>query len=218
LVEAQPIDRERRRPRPRIETLSDLIYGLSLSIGAIGLVITNSQRSSVADINTNILEFLFVFLILITSWILYTSNMSVLPVETRLVVALNVLLLILVAIFPYLFDQLVSPLNSSDVRNYASVLFAINYGVTLLIMAGFAHIISIEEKQLVASNLIIRYKIARTRVLLLALIVFASLAVPWEWTLFGLQVRFYFWAVPIVMYWFNQMVGNRFQVSTQFRA
>ena len=27
-----------RRPRPRIETLADLIFGLSLSIGAIGLI------------------------------------------------------------------------------------------------------------------------------------------------------------------------------------
>src|SRR2546430_3384027 len=93
-------ERAPRRPRPRLETLSDLIYGLSLSIGAISLVITNSQSSSASDINRNILEFLFVFLILITSWIIYTSDMSVLPIETRLVTFLNVVLLILVAIIP----------------------------------------------------------------------------------------------------------------------
>ena len=218
MAQSQPIDRERRRPRPRIETLSDLIYGLSLSIGAISLVITNSTASSADDINRNILEFLFVFLILITSWILYTSNMSVLPVETRLVVFLNVLLLILVAIFPYLFDQLVSRLNTSDVQNYASVLFTIDYGVTVLIMAAFAHIISNEEKQLVASSLVVPYKVARTRVFILSLIVFASLAVPWDWTLYGVQVRFYVWAIPIIMYWFNQMTASPIQVSTQYRA
>ena len=89
-----------RRPRPRIESLSDLIYGLSLSIGAISLVITNSQASSAEDINRNILAFLFVFMILITSWIIYTSDMSVLPVETRLVTFLNVMLLILIVVFP----------------------------------------------------------------------------------------------------------------------
>jgi hypothetical protein len=110
-----------------LESLSDLIYGLSLSIGAISLVITNSQTSSVSDINKNILQFLFVFLILITSWIIYTSDMSVLPIETRLVTLLNVVLLMLVAIFPYLFDQAVSAFNSRGVQNYASMLFTGDY-------------------------------------------------------------------------------------------
>src|SRR5437667_12263153 len=89
-------EQHRKHPRPRLETLSDLIYGLSLSIGAISLVITNNQASTANDINRNVFEFLFVFLILITSWIIYTSDMSVLPVETRLVTFLNVILLILV--------------------------------------------------------------------------------------------------------------------------
>src|SRR2546426_10016130 len=72
-------EEHRKHPRPRLETLSDLIYGLSLSIGAISLVITNNQASTANDINRNVFEFLFVFLILITSWIIYTSDMSVLP-------------------------------------------------------------------------------------------------------------------------------------------
>ncbi len=67
-------ERQHRHARPRLETLSDLIYGLSLSIGAISLVITNSTQSNAIDIDRNILEFLFVFLILITSWIIYTSS------------------------------------------------------------------------------------------------------------------------------------------------
>jgi hypothetical protein len=124
--------------------LSDLIYGLSLSIGAISLVLTNGQASNAGDINRNILEFLFVFLILITSWIIYTSDMSVLPIETRLVTFLNVVLLMLVAIIPYLFDQVVSLSNASDVQNYASILFTVDYASTLLIMGVFAHIIALE--------------------------------------------------------------------------
>src|SRR2546427_215929 len=58
-------EERRKHPRPRLETLSDLIYGLSLSIGAISLVITNNQASTANDINRNVFEFLFVFLILI---------------------------------------------------------------------------------------------------------------------------------------------------------
>src|SRR6266852_2576433 len=104
-MSTQQGEQHRKHPRPRLESLSDLIYGLSLSIGAISLVITNNQSSSASDINRNILQFLFVFIILITSWIIYTSDMSVLPIETRLVQLLNVLLLMLVATIPYLFDQ-----------------------------------------------------------------------------------------------------------------
>jgi len=139
-------ERPHRHPRPRLETLSDLIYRLSLPIGAISLVITNSTASNAGDVDRNILEFLFVFLIIITSWIIYTSDMSVLPLETRLVTFLNVILLILVAIIPYLFDQAVSLNNTPDFQNYASTLFRFVHAGSLSIMAGFAHLIAQEEK------------------------------------------------------------------------
>lgn len=168
-------------------------------------MITNSQTSSADDINRNILEFLFVFLVLITSWIIYTSDMSVLPIETRLVQALNVLLLVLVAIFPYLFDQAVSPFNSSSVQNYASILLTGNYAGTLLIMAVFAHIIAQEEEHLVDGEIMIRFRRARNRVGVLALIVLLSLAAPWEWLLLGIHIRLLIWIVPIVSFWFNRM-------------
>src|SRR3989475_3717005 len=158
LLYRQEGERAPRRPRPRLETLSDLIYGLPLSIGAISLVITVSQSSSVDEMDRNILEFLFVFLILITSWIIYTSDMSVLPLETRLVTFLNVVLLILVAIIPYLFDQAVSRYNTLDIQSYASTLFTFDYAGSLFIMAGFAHLIAQEEKQLVDSVQVIRFR------------------------------------------------------------
>ncbi|TMI11547.1 low temperature requirement protein A [Candidatus Bathyarchaeota archaeon] len=201
-----------KHPRPRLETLSDLIYGLSLSIGAISLVITNNQRSAPGDINRNILEFLFVFLILITSWIIYTSDMSVLPVETRLVTFLNVILLILVAIIPYLFDQAVSQYNLIGDQDYASTLFAIDYAGTLLILAGFAHIISQEEKQLVDGDQMVRLRRIRNRLTLLTIIVLFSLAVPWSWLLFGIQVRLFIWYVPIISFWLNRMRSRPFGV------
>lgn len=195
----------RKHPRPRLETLSDLIYGLSLSIGAISLVITNNQVSKASDINRNILEFLFVFLILITSWIIYTSDMSVLPVETRLVTLLNVILLILVAIIPYLFDQAVSLYNAVADQDYASTLFALDYAGTLLILAGFAHIISQEEKQLVDQDQMVRFPRIRNRLVLLTVIVLLSLAVPWSWFFLGVQVRLFIWCAPIASFWLNRL-------------
>src|SRR5258708_13607588 len=88
------------RPRPRIETLADLVFGLSLSIGSIALI-ANPPKSA-GEITTHILAFAYTFFVLITAWLIYTTYMSVLPVETRTVTFLNVALLLLVAIFPYL--------------------------------------------------------------------------------------------------------------------
>jgi len=193
-----------------LESLSDLIYGLSLSIGAISLVITNSQTSSVSDINKNILQFLFVFLILITSWIIYTSDMSVLPIETRLVQLLNVLLLMLVATIPYLFDQVVSTFNPGSVQDYASILFTADYAGTLVIMAVFSHIIAQEEEHLVDGEIMIRMRRVRNRLSLLTVIVVLSIAFPWDWLFLGVHVRLYIWLVPIISFWFNRMRRSPF--------
>ncbi len=209
-MSTQEGERPRRRPRPRLESLSDLIYGLSLSIGAISLVLTNAQSSTVSDINRNVLEFLFVFLLLITSWIIYTSDMSVLPIETRLVTFLNVVLLILVAIFPYLFDQVVSTFNPDSVQEYASILFTIDLAGTLVIMATFAHIIASEEEHLVDGEVMIRFRTARNRMSVLTVVVLLSLATPWDWLFMGVHVRLFIWYIPIVSFWVFRMARSPF--------
>jgi len=217
VLSTQEGERPRRRPRPRLESLSDLIYGLSLSIGAISLVLTNAQSSTVSDINRNVLEFLFVFLLLITSWIIYTSDMSVLPIETRLVTFLNVVLLILVAIFPYLFDQVVSTFNPDSVQEYASILFTADLAGTLVIMATFAHIIAREEEHLVDGEIMIRFRRARDRMSVLTVVVLLSLAAPWDWLFMGVHVRLFIWYIPIVSFWVFRMARSPFSYSSSAR-
>ncbi|OLB45273.1 hypothetical protein E6H26_06445 [Candidatus Bathyarchaeota archaeon] len=190
---------------------------MSLSIGAISLVLTNAQSSTVSDINRNVLEFLFVFLLLITSWIIYTSDMSVLPIETRLVTFLNVVLLILVAIFPYLFDQVVSTFNPDSVQEYASILFTADLAGTLVIMATFAHIIAREEEHLVDGEIMIRFRTARNRMSVLTVVVLLSLATPWDWLFLGVHVRLLVWYVPIVSFWVNRMARSPFSYSSSAR-
>ena len=114
------------RPRPRIESLPDLIFGLALSVGGITLV-GNPSTTSGAFYN-DILTFSFSFLILITVWMRYTKIMSVLPIENRRSSALNTLLLFTVSIEPFLFNLLRSPPstpnNSGDFPNVVSVSYA----------------------------------------------------------------------------------------------
>src|SRR5438094_5231830 len=85
-------------PRPRIETLADLIFGLSLSIGSIALI-ANPPKST-GEITTHILAFAYTFFVLITAWLIYTTYMSVLPIETRTITFLNMARLLLCAIVP----------------------------------------------------------------------------------------------------------------------
>jgi hypothetical protein len=198
-----------RRPRPRIEDLADLIFGLSLSIGSIALI-ANSPTSS-GEINGHILAFAFTFLILITAWLIYTTQMSVLPVETRIVTFLNVALLLMVAVVPYLLnsvelvDRSLSPAAASAIRDYSSTLFALDVSGILVILATFAHVISLEEKKLVAPELVKLFRSARNRMIILAVLMLISIAPQfWMVTLFGVPLRLYMWYLPLISYWVSR--------------
>ena len=201
-----------RRPRPRIETLADLVFGLSLSVGAIGLIA--SSPTTQAEINSHIFAFGFTFLVLITAWIIYTTYMSVLPADTRAVTFLNVALLLLVAIVPYLLNSVelsnpsLSPAEASAIGAYASTLFTLDLTGLMVILAAFAHVISLEEKNLVAPELARLFRNGRNRMGILAVVTAISIAPQfWDWTLFGVPVRLYIWYVPFISYWVGRIIS-----------
>jgi uncharacterized membrane protein len=201
-----------RRPRPRIETLADLVFGLSLSVGAIGLIA--SSPTTQGEINNHIFAFGFTFLVLITAWIIYTTYMSVLPGDTRTVTFLNVALLLLVAIVPYLLNSVelsnpsLSPAQASAIGAYASTLFTLDLTGLMVILAAFAHVISSEEKKLVAPELARLFRNGRNRMGILSVVTAISIAPQfWDWTLFGVPVRLYIWYVPFISYWVGRIIS-----------
>lgn len=203
------------RPRPKIETLVDLIFGLSLSIGAVALI-TVSAPSSTAEINRRLLAFIFTASFLITNWMVYTYQMSVLPVETNFVIYMNVVMLILVATVPYLLYNVefanpsLTPQEYSVIQDYASSLFAVDLAAILAILASFSHIISIEEKRLVAPGLAKSFRQSRNVQAILSMIVLISLdPIFWDLSLFGVQLRLYIWVIPIIVYWVRRSVQSR---------
>ena len=143
-----------QRPRPRIQSLSDLIFGLALSIGALNLI--SSKPADTQALFGNIATFGFSFLVLIFVWFRYTEIMSVLPVETTRTRALNTVMLFLVAIEPYLFNQIsfgfTSPSNPTLPQDAASATYALDIGAIWAILAAFTHILTVEEKKLVAPD------------------------------------------------------------------
>lgn len=182
-----------KRPRPRIETLADLIFGVSLGVGS--LVLIGELPSSATEINSHIAAFAFTFLILITAWLIYTTYMSVLPIETVVGTFLNVALLLLVALVPYLLNgvELVNPsLNpsqASSIKDYSSSLFALDLTGILVILATFAHVISVEENKLVVPELAVLFRNGRNRMLLLAVVMGVTvLPIFWQFSWFGVDL------------------------------
>src|SRR2546425_1850287 len=200
-----------KRPRARIETLADLIFGLSLSVGSVAAIASSPTKP--AEIGSHILAFMFTFLLLITAWLIYTGFMSVLPVETRTIVFLNVALLLLVTLIPYLLNsvEFISPTvpaaDASAIQDVASILFALDFTGILVIMAVFAHVLSLEEKKLVAPELARLFRNGRNRMAILSLATAVSIAPQfWEWTLFGVPTRLYIWYLPLLSYWVGRLV------------
>jgi predicted neutral ceramidase superfamily lipid hydrolase len=67
-------------PRPGLQNLSDLIFGLALSIGA--LVLLGQTLTSFSQIIVSLAFFAFGFYLLVSVWYRYSSVMKVLPFET----------------------------------------------------------------------------------------------------------------------------------------
>jgi len=189
-----------KRPKPRIESLSDLIFGLALSIGAISLI----SRVPVNEFRMliDIAEFGFSFLILISVWLGYTNIMSVLPLEDRTAILLNILLLFLVSIEPYLFYlNIVFDLSAHELLlNSASILYALDMTGLMLILALFTHQLAREEKGLLPKESLAKYKRVRNTIFIAAAL-FAITILPVFWTikLWTLPIRFYFWFIPLIL-------------------
>ena len=164
------LSRDPQRPRPRLESLTDLIFGLALSIGAIALL--NKPPTTTDDLLLHVGLFGFSFLILISIWLRYTETMSVLPIETSETRSLNIVLLFLVALEPYLFNLIGIPSFSQDV---ATVAYAMDIGSIYAILASFNNILTSEGRVLVQPDLVQKYRVIRNLQICVAVIFWISI-------------------------------------------
>ncbi len=133
-------------PRPHIQTLSDMVFGLALSLGA--LVLVNQPLRQPTDLYYGLGMFAFSFLLLVTVWYSYSIVMSVLPMETRNLLFLNLVLLFVVAVEPYLLYVLAYH-AAEPVGEPASVLYALDLAGMTAILGGFTHVLAREDRPLV---------------------------------------------------------------------
>lgn len=186
--------------RQRIENLSDLVFGLALSLGSIILVSKSVQTP--ADLVTNIVLFGFSFLIIIWVWSGYNRTMAVLPFEIRGTLLLNIMLLFCVAVAPYLFYVL---FQFPAVLEFASSVYAFDAGAMLIIQAGMNYLLLGEEKELEARHP--GFNAARFRQVLNAEVVSGAIfwmsALPLFWIpdpFLGNYLRFDMWYLVFIIF------------------
>lgn len=197
------------RTRVRIESLSDLVFGLALSIGSIILV--GKQPSTGQDIAVNVVLFGFGFLIIVMTWLGYSRTMAVLPVEAPLALFANLVLLFIVAIEPYLFYVLTSVKNNVGLADAASVVYALDVGGMFLMQAILARMVVRGEKARLRSQsglhpvVLERFRrVMRVNAIIGLLFVVSALPVFWVNTPIGF-LRFYLWSFSLLF------VAGRFQ-------
>ena len=158
-------------PRPRIQNLSDLVFGLALSISALTLI--GHQPTTTEGFIASLGAYAFSFLILISLWQSYSSVTSLLPSETTILVDLNVVLLFLVSVEPYLFNELFSA--EDELLTYVSGAYSVDLTAMFIILAFFLQTLTKEEKHLVPKALLGRYRARRDFVVVGALVLGLSI-------------------------------------------
>jgi len=195
------------RIKVRIESLSDLVFGLALSIGSLFLITRVPQSSQ--DLAVNVLLFGFGFLIVVMTWLGYSRTMAVLPVEVPLALAANLLLLFCVALEPYLFYVMES-VQTPDLADAASVAYALDVGAMFLLLAALAYLVVKEDKAASDGHkrlhplVLARFK-RSIRLLSIVGLIFAASALPifWVTTPIG-YLRFYMWSPSALLFLFGR--------------
>jgi len=177
-----------------------MLFGLAIAISAIPLLLRLPAKPF--GIVIDIAEFGFSFLILVSVWLGYWNVMSALPLEDRTIIALNMVLLFLVSIEPYLFYlNITYDLLSHELFLYAaSTYYALDMTGLMFILALFTHELAREERGLVPKESLAMYRRVRDVLFLsAALFLITVLPIFWNIKLYGQPIRFIFWFVPLAI-------------------
>ena len=189
--------------RKRIESLSDLMFGLALSVGALALI---AQPPTTPDeLTPRLIAFIFNFVVLIAVWLQYTMVMSRMPVETGRMVFANAFLLLLIILMSYLINgvQYRNPPLPIPVETplgaYSSQLYGLVLAGVTGIMGFFSYNLSIEEKHLIPRGYLRKARLAaKANAFFAALFLFTALPQAWDWSFDLVPLRFALWWIPLI--------------------
>jgi hypothetical protein len=191
------------RLKIRIETLSDLVFGLALSIGSLFLIDKTPQSGQ--DLVVYVGEFGFGFLIVVMTWLGYSRTMAALPEEAPFALPANLALLFVVILEPYLFFVLDSS-PTADMANWASVAYGLDLGGLFFLQAGLAYVVVNEAKKGAAARrrlhpaVVARFR-RWMKLEVVAGLIFAVSTLPVFWVAVpGGQLRFDVWFLSLALF------------------
>lgn len=187
-----------------IEDLSNMVFGLALTIGALGLAqqITLGFQFVIGSL----ISFFLSFILLVFIWLRYVTILSLIKIEKRIELDLNVMLLFLVIIEPYLFNLLINAPTSSD-ADFSSILYAFDVGMMLLIL-GLLYTIAIRNSKTKEIDLLKEYRSIKNRLFGIGSIFLISvLPIFWQIILFNLSLRFILWIVAVGIVFLYRNIG-----------
>jgi uncharacterized membrane protein len=195
------------KPKLRIEAFSDLIFGLALSIGALTLI--GQQPASFEALMAALGLYAFSFLILVSVWRSYSTITSVLPAETETLASLNIVLLFLVSVEPFLFNQLNA--EGGSMFYGVSIIYAVDLAAMFLILAFFNNSLVNQEKSHAPKDHLKRYRFARNYDLIIAAVFLISilpffatvnvLQLMFGTTSYGIPLRVFVWILALILGW-----------------
>ena len=179
--------------RYRIEGLSDLVFGLALSIGSLAMI--SQPVNNLSDITDGLMQFFFSFLIIVSVWVAYTNIVSEIKIESKWDFRLNLGLLMLVAVEPYLLFLLGQ--NDVEILKWASMAYALDIGLIMAILAG---LFSRKKEQGISEVTILQNRFERNRYIGIS-VVFLISALPIFWVqsaVYTINLRFVIWMFAIM--------------------
>ncbi len=195
--------------KSQIESLSNLIFGLALSIGALTLI--GQPPTDFQALLAAIAFYAFSFLILIGVWFGYTRTMALLHFENNRLVTSNILLLFLVSIEPFLFNQMIS--SSMPLVENVSIVYALDLGALFALQAFFSHSVLLDKSK--PEQLLHSFRLRRNTALIGSSLFFVStLPTFWIWTVArGFPLRLAIWLVtlflPVIRHFWEKRGSGR---------
>jgi len=190
--------------KSRIRAFSDYVFGLVVVFSAFSL--TNSVIQAPADLVSSIALFTLSFAILITVWHLYDDLMAKLRVETSTALALNVILLFLAVLEPFLLNIVFSNPRISD---FASTCYAIDMAGLLGICALLAHMLATDSRNALSVEASKTLRSERNLLAIVAAIFLVSTApLLVTFTFLGWTLRAWLWVAMLFVYPIRRAVSR----------
>lgn len=185
-----------KNKKKSIESLSGIVFGIALSIGTFSFIISDFKL-----VASNIITFAFSFFVLIYIWMRYTKALEILKVETNLELVLNILMLFLVVIEPYLFNQV--QLSAFSAKNlgalsYTSYLFSVDIAGLMFVLAAI-YMLALRDYSDIRKEVRMHYDHVRNSLLIVGgILTISALPFFWDIRVFGVEARFILWFVAAI--------------------